>query len=293
MSALTLVSAWGAARKALEAAGLESPIQEARALVEAAADVRRLDIVTDPQRAVSPQAAARLEAMIAQRLARTPLAYILGRQGFWTLDLAVTPDVLIPRADSEALVHAALRYLGDGPARVLDLGTGSGALLLAILAERPGAQGVGVDASPAALAVAQENAARTGLESRTRFHPLDWRTPGWIAAVGGPYDLVVANPPYIETGVIATLAPEVAEAEPRLALDGGPDGLDAYRILAPALLQLLRPGGGYAFETGRGQAATVANMAAGAGLIVDGLFKDLGGVDRVVHGVRRADSAVS
>jgi release factor glutamine methyltransferase len=157
---------------------------------------------------------------------------------------------------------------------------------LAVLSERPDARGLGVDASPAALAIAAANAEQAGLEKRAAFAQADWTAPDWAAMLPGPFDLVVANPPYIETETIATLAPEVALAEPRLALDGGSDGLAAYRHILPALRSLAKPGGGFALETGRGQAATVAALAEREGLRVDGLFKDLSGVDRVVYGRR-------
>lgn len=280
MSASTLVAAWTKARRAFESAGLDTPIADARLLLQAAAGVDRIDIVTDPHRPLPEGAAARLDAMIARRLAREPVAYITGRQGFWTLDLDVTPAVLIPRPDTEAVVHAALALVKDHAApRVLDLGVGSGAILLAILAERPDATGVGVDLSPAALEVAAANAARHGLGARVAF-----KEGHWGEGIDETFDLIVSNPPYIEAEAIAGLQPEVAAHEPRSALDGGPDGLDAYRALAPHLARLLRPGGGFALEFGLGQGAAVAGVLEAQGLTVDAFRVDLTGRDRVAFG---------
>lgn len=282
MTAATLVAAWTKARRAFESAGLDTPIADARLLLQAAAGVDRIDIVTDPHRPLPEGAAARLDAMIARRLAREPVAYITGRQGFWTLDLEVTPAVLIPRPDTEAVVHAALALVKDHPApRVLDLGVGSGAILLALLAERPEATGLGVDISPAALAVAAANAARHGLADRA-----DFREGHWGEGIDGSFDLIVSNPPYIEADAIPRLQPEVAGHEPRGALDGGADGLDAYRALAPHLARLLAPGGGFALEFGLGQGPAVAGVLEAQGLAVDAFRVDLTGRDRVVFGRR-------
>lgn len=280
MTAQTLVAAWTKARRAFESAGLDTPIADARLLLQAAAGVDRIDIVTDPHRPLPEGALARLDAMITRRLAREPVAYITGRQGFWTLDLDVTPAVLIPRPDTEAVVHAALALVKEHPApRILDLGVGSGAILLALLAERPDATGLGVDASPAALEIAAANAARHGLDGRAAFRHGDWG-----AGLEGPFDLIVSNPPYIEASVIPGLQPEVARHEPYAALDGGDDGLDAYRALAPDLARLLAPGGGFALEFGLGQGPAVADVLAGHGLIVDAFRVDLTGRDRVAFG---------
>lgn len=276
----TLVSTWTDLRARLAAAGIETPAFDARLLLEAAEGVSRLDILTDPRRAISAPGLQRLEALAARRAAREPLAYILGRQFFWTLELAVSPAVLTPRPDTETLVRVALELLPEGEGRqVLDLGVGSGAILLAILSERAGDTGLGVDASPAALEIAQANAEALGLAGRVHFAEGDWG-----AELAGPFDLIVANPPYIEKGAIAALMPEVALYEPLLALDGGVDGLDAYRALLPDVARLLAPGGGFAVEIGRGQEAAVAALAAGAGLQVQGVRADLAGITRVVYG---------
>ncbi len=210
---------------------------------------------------------------LARRLAHEPVAYILGRRDFWTITLAVTPAVLIPRADSETLIEAAVAHFGRaGPATILDLGTGSGALLLAALAEWPQARGIGVDSSAPALAVAAGNAARLGLADRARFI-----AGGWDAAGADRFDLLLCNPPYVETG--ADLPAEVADHEPAVALFAGADGLDDYRRLAPLLAGLIAPGGIACLEIGARQAAAVAALLAAAGL-ASTLSRDLGGNDR-------------
>lgn len=280
---LTLVSAWTKARRALEAAGVDSPVFDARLLLETAAEVVRLDILTDPHRAISEEAGARLDALVARRVAREPLAYILGKQAFWSLDFAVGPAVLTPRPDTETVVTAALAALPeDAPARVLDLGVGSGAILLSILSARPLATGLGVDASPEALVFAQANAEALGLQDRVVMAHGDWGV-----GVAGPFDLVVSNPPYIVSAEIAGLQPEVSVHEPRLALDGGGDGLDAYRRLWPDVARLLKPGGRFAVEIGLGQGPDVSALATEAGLEVEAVKPDLTGIGRVVLGQKR------
>jgi release factor glutamine methyltransferase len=275
---VTLVSAWKAARIRLEEAGVDRPAFDARLLLEAAEGVARSDVLTDPHRAVSSAGQARFDTLIARRAAREPLSYILGRHPFWSFTLAVSPAVLTPRPDTETLVRVGLELLAED-GRVLDLGVGSGAILLAILSERAGATGMGVDASAEALAVAVENATALGLANRTAFTQGDWGS-----ALSGAFDLIVSNPPYIESGSIAGLMPEVSRYEPRLALDGGGDGLNAYRRLFPDVARLLAPGGGFAVEVGQGQDRSVSALAQAAGLTVRGVREDLAGVSRVVFG---------
>jgi release factor glutamine methyltransferase len=220
-----------------------------------------------------------LRAALAARLDATPVAHILGQQGFWTLDLAVSPATLIPRADSEALVEAALEAFPapEAPLRVLDLGTGTGCLLLAVLAERPRAFGVGVDLVPAAAALAAANAARNDLQDRAAFLAGDW-----AGALSGRFDLVLSNPPYIESAAIPGLMPEVARHEPLSALDGGADGLDAYRRLVTLLPVLLAQGGAAVLELGFGQRQAVEGLARAAGLTPAGCRQDLGGIERAL-----------
>lgn len=215
---------------------------------------------------------ARFEQGVALRAERRPLSHVTGAREFWGRSFRVTPDVLDPRPESETLVAWALERRFDS---VLDLGVGSGCLLLTLLAERPEAAGEGVDASPAALAVAAENARALGLAERARLRLGDW-TEG-----AAPADLVVANPPYLRTEELAALSPETAR-EPRAALDGGPDGLAPYRRIAAGLGRVLRPGGAALFEVGPDQAARVAEMLAAAGLSGAETRRDLDGRERVV-----------
>lgn len=200
-------------------------------------------------------------ALVARRMRHEPVAYILGRQEFFGREFAVTPDVLIPRADSESVVAAALEAV-PAPARVLDCGTGSGALLLTVLAERPEAHGVGFDRSPGALAVAAGNAARLGLADRCQILCRDWSEPGWREGLG-QFDLIIANPPYVERS--AALAPSVSAHEPHGALYAGDEGLDDYRVLVPALADLLTERGCAVLEIGATQADSVSAIACNAG----------------------------
>jgi release factor glutamine methyltransferase len=280
---LTLTQAWKRSKARLEAAGVEEPVIDARLLVEAAAQARRADIIADPHRVLSEAQQATLEDFIARRERREPVSHILGRKGFWTIMLSVTRDVLAPRPDTETVVETALRdFPPDRAFDVLDLGVGSGAILLAILAERPAARGLGVDASEAALLVARENAADLGLGSRAGFLRGDWT--GGLA--DGRFDLVVSNPPYIPTADIDGLEPEVRDHEPRLALDGGADGLEAYRRLAPEILRVLKPAGRFVVETGIDQSKAVEAMFRNAGGLGLATAQDLAGRDRVVTGVK-------
>ena len=280
----TLVTLWTDVRKRLEAAGVETPVFDARLLLEAGAGVSRLDIVTDPRRPVTDEQVAAVDELVRRRETHEPVGHIIGRRHFWTLDLFVSPAVLIPRPETELLVETALQVIAPGaPARVLDLGVGSGAILLAVLAERPSATGVGVDISDGALAVAQANADALGVVDRIELMHGDWDV-----ALDGAFDLVLSNPPYIPTKDIDTLAPEVARFEPRLALDGGADGLDAYRAIIARLPHILRPAGVFALEVGKGQAEAVTALAEARGLSTEPPRRDLAGIPRVVWGRRAA-----
>jgi release factor glutamine methyltransferase len=212
------------------------------------------------------------------------MAYILGEREFWGLPFKVSPAVLVPRPDSETVIEAVLGLVPDRDRawRILDLGVGSGCLLLTLLREYPQASGVGLDASKEALAVAQQNAEALGVSDRARLVPGDWRQAGWTEGLDRPFDLVVSNPPYIGSAAIDGLMPEVGRFEPRLALDGGQDGLDAYRLIAAAGPKLVTAGGHLVVEVGEGQAVDVKGLFVAAGLAPLAPWKDLGGIERVV-----------
>lgn len=261
-------------------AGIEEAEIEARHLLShVLAPASLAAALADPALS-SWQKITRLADLATARLSRKPLSQILGSQPFWTLELAVTPDVLTPRADTETLVERVLAERPDEEARVLDLGTGSGAILLALLAERPGWSGLGVDLSPLAVEVAQRNALRCGLDGRAAFRHARWGE----GLDDHGYDILVSNPPYIVREVLAGLEPEVRDHEPALALDGGEDGLDAYREIAADLVRLLKPGGLFAFEIGYDQGATVSTIMQQSGGVDVTCCADLAGNDRVVLG---------
>jgi release factor glutamine methyltransferase len=223
-------------------------------------------------------------ALTARRVRREPMAYILGEREFRGLPFKVSPAVLVPRPDSETLIEAVLSLMPDRSRawRILDLGLGSGCLLLTLLREYPQARGTGLEVSAEALAVAKENAGALGVADRARLIAGDWRQPGWVEALGGPFDLVVSNPPYIASAAVPRLMPEVASFEPRLALDGGDEGFDAYHTLIAAGPRLVTAGGFMAVEVGEGQAPEIARLFAAAGLAPRAPWKDLGGIERVV-----------
>ena len=280
---LTLLQAWQSAKTRLEAVGLVGPVIDARLLVEAAADATRADIVTDPHRALTPEQEERLAEYISRRERREPVSHILGRKGFWKVMLAVNADVLTPRPETEVIVDYVLKQFPEQMAfDILDLGVGSGAIILSILAERPAAKGLATDISDEALAVARENAANLGLAGRVAFARGDW-TAGLQDA---SFDVIVSNPPYIASEVIETLDPEVRHFDPRLALDGGADGLDAYRRLAPEIMRVLKPGGLFAVEIGYDQKDQVEALFNEAGGSEVWTIKDLSTNDRVVVGVK-------
>jgi len=280
----TLVTAWNDTKRRLQAAGVDSPVIDARLLVEAAAGATRADILAEPRRPLSDEQSQALEAYVARRERREPVSHILGAKGFWKIMLRVTPAVLTPRPDTETILDLVLPMFAEHEAfALLDLGVGSGAILLAILAERPAARGLGIDISEEAIAVARENAANLGLAARTALLRGDW-TAGLDA---DNFDLVVSNPPYVRSGDIAGLAPEVRDHEPRLALDGGPDGLDAYRRLAPEIVRVLKPGGRFAVEIGPDQSDAVEALFSAAGAEGVAVTDDLAGRRRVVSGRKK------
>lgn len=247
-----------AAAARLAAAGIEDPMREARILFDAV-----------------PHA---FDDAVARRASREPTAYILGRREFWSLDFEVSPAVLIPRPDSETLVETALELFKQKPPQdLLDLGTGSGCLLIALLSEWPNARGTGLDISPAALAVARRNAERLGVSVRAQFQEGDFAT-----LAGPAFDLVISNPPYVAAPVIATLDLDVRDYEPHLALDGGTNGLEPLTRIAAILPRILRPGAPFLCEIGYDQGQSARRILQNQGLKVTRIAKDLGRNDRVI-----------
>ena len=275
----TIGSALAETAEALMAAGLEAPRRLARRIVVAALGLTPAEVFAHPQRHLDQEEQARIGAIARRVVAREPLSRVVGRREFWGLDFALSPDTLDPRPESETIVEAVLARLTDrGNAyRFLDLGTGSGCLLLALLSEYPRASGVGVDVAFGAAAAARHNAERFGLRDRACFIIGDWG-----GALAGGFDAVVANPPYIATAELAGLPLEVRDHDPRRELDGGADGLAAYRAIAGELPRLLMPGGLLVAEIGAGQAETVARIVVAAGLAVEDIAADLAGIPRAV-----------
>lgn len=266
----------------LAAAGNDSAELDARLLVGFELGLDLTGLVMAQGRIVSEDEAIRLEQYADRRIAGEPLARIIGAKEFWGLPLRLSPATLVPRADTETLVEAALKLVRSEsvaarPLRIADLGTGSGAILLALLSELPGAFGIGTDLSEEALRTARDNAGELGLLPRTAFAVCDY-----AAALTGPFDLIVSNPPYIRSGDMPMLDPEVRDHDPHAALDGGDDGLDAYRRLAPCAAGLLAPGGRLLVEVGHDQAEEVQRLFAAAGLTPAGVSRDLAGICRVV-----------
>lgn len=254
----------------------DTPRLDAELLMAEALGVSRSDLLLRYTKASAPDA---FVALVARRLEHEPVAYILGRQEFFGLDFSVSPAVLIPRPDSEILVEAALATRPDAR-RILDCGTGSGALLLAVLAHLSKATGVGIDRSAEALVVAAANARALGLAERAEMIAADWDQPDWSATLGGPFDLILANPPYVEED--AVLARSVRGHEPSGALFAGSDGLDAYRVLLPQLPGLMAGDGRALVEIGHTQADAVTVIARNAGLEAR-LHRDLGDRPRVLE----------
>ena len=270
--------------EAFTRAGIDDATIDARLLLCAAAGFDHSALIRDPDLPIEEEAAELALAMARRRLAREPVSRILGERSFWSFDLLVTPAVLDPRPDTETVVDGALEVLADRQAEalsILDLGTGSGALLCALLDVFAQAQGLGVDISKEACAVARENLARCDLAPRGQV-----RQGSWEAGLPGPYDLVVSNPPYIESAALAGLDPEVRLYDPPLALDGGPDGLTAYRDICALLPALVAPGGFAIFEVGQGQAEAVAALLTSQGFADVRSKRDLAGVERAVMGQR-------
>ena len=266
-------------RGAFAAAGLDEAATDARLFASAALGLDAAALLAWPDRAIGVGGAARLETYASRRLAREPVSRILGTQDFWGLPFRLSPATLVPRPDTETVVRSALELVSDCSARlrILDLGTGSGCILTALLTELPAASGLGLDRSADALRTARANAALNGVAARASFAASDW-----AAAIRGPFHLVVSNPPYIASATIAELDPEVRRHDPPAALDGGPDGLGAHRVILADLPRLLDPAGAAVIEFGYDQADALRALVAASGLRQHGIGRDLGGRERVV-----------
>ena len=275
----TIGSALDAAAATLAAAGVDESRRRARRLLAAALGMSAAEIFAHPELALAAAQEARIMEMLRRTVAHEPLSRIINRREFWGLEFLLSADTLDPRPESESVVEAVLARLPDRtrPYRFLDLGTGTGCLLLALLSEFPQAIGVGIDVAAGAASTARNTAGLLGLGGRAHFAVGDW-----ARAIAGEFDAVVTNPPYIPTGTLPELPPEVRDYDPKRALDGGSDGLLAYRTIAADLLRLLRLGGLFAAEIGFGQAAEVAPILAQTGVAIDGFAADLAGVIRCV-----------
>lgn len=261
------------ARERLAAGGIDTAVLDARLLFQAASGLRHEDIVAEPDTIVPPEVAGRFSGFIERRCRFEPVSRILGTREFYGRNFRVTPDVLDPRADTESLVGAALKLAKvKGALCILDLGTGSGAIALTLLAELPGATAVATDVSEAALAVAKGNAEALGVAGRASFVQANW-----FEGIEGRFDLIVSNPPYIPLADIAGLAPDVREFDPLRALDGGPDGLEAYRRIAGGAAGHLTPSGRVAVEIGAGQEIAVNELFMGQGFVRESRHFDLSG----------------
>lgn len=283
---VTIAEACQIMAQAFAACGIENALTDARILAAHALSLSRAQLLSQSDRELEPREVDALSARAARRLRREPVSRILGAREFWGLKLAVNESVLDPRPETETLVEAALdwittRGLRQENLRVLDIGTGSGALLLALLSELPNATGIATDISVAALATARDNAQHHNLSARCYFIACNV-----AAALRGPFDLIVANPPYISTAGIEELAPEVRDYDPRAALDGGPDGLSAYRAIAAEAGRLLGKNGRLIVELGQGQADEVHTLFMQAGLAAEHEpRRDLAGIGRALSAI--------
>jgi release factor glutamine methyltransferase len=268
--------AWVAGAEKLAAAGIDSARLDARVLLAHVMELGTGELLTarDPL----PEQVARYDELLERRVAREPAAYITGEREFWSLPFAVGPGVLIPRPETETILEEAIRLFPDreAPLKVLDLGTGSGCLLIAFLKDYSNAHGVGVDRSAEALSWARTNGEALGVADR-----IEWREGGWPAGEG-TYDLVLSNPPYLTLAEASELAPEIARYEPASALLAGADGLNAYRAIAPLIPRYLKPGGRAVFEIGAGQVDAVSEILIGQGLEIMAIRPDLAGVPRSI-----------
>jgi len=277
-----MAAVWRELAEKFRQAGIDSAETDARLLMAHALRIDRAELIANGERALSADEIKAIDALAERRLKHEPAARIFGRKEFWSLSLQIGPAVLVPRPETETVVEAALdAIVADAlqmeKLRILDIGTGSGALLLALLSELPNAVGIGTDISMATLDVARANAERNDLAARCTFVACDI-----AAGLQGPFDLIVSNPPYVVRGDIASLTPEVRDYDPARALDGGADGLDSYRAIAAQAHRLLAPGGRLIVELGAGQQAAVRALFTKAGLTIAAARDDLAGIPRAL-----------
>ena len=286
-TATSRAAALGTATAELHAAGIDAPRRDARLLMQHALGISPEALLADDHLPLGEGEARRLMALVRRRVKREPIAYVTGGREFWSLAFAVDRSALVPRPESETLVEAVLAQAPRLPARprLLDLGTGTGCLLVALLKELPGAGGLGIDISAAAVSLARANARRHGLGERASFAAADWGAP-----LAARFDVVVSNPPYVAAPALASLAPEIARHEPRTALAGGTDGYECYRRLAPQIARLLAPTGLAAIELGAGMADKVESLFTAAGLVEIGRRSDLSGIERCAMFARDTDA---
>jgi len=279
----TIATARQTLTERLRQAGIDSADADARLLIAHALGIDRAEMIANGERALTEDQTREIDALSERRLKREPVARIFGHKEFWSLSLQISEAVLVPRPDTETVIEAALDFVVRGglrmePLRILDIGTGSGALLLALLSELPNALGIGTDISAPALAIARANAERHRLASRCRFVACDI-----AGTLQGPFNLIVSNPPYVARRDIASLAPEVRDYDPAVALDGGTDGLDGYRTIAAEGRRLLAPGGRLIVELGAGQETAVRALFTKAGLTAGAAHRDLTGIPRALR----------
>lgn len=290
LAGLTVVAARRALATRFKTSGIETPELDARLLIGAALGLDHTGLAVHATRLITDNEASTIASFAERRLSHEPVARILGHKEFWGLDLRLSEATLVPRPDTETIVAAALEIIRNDPImaakalRIADIGTGSGAVLLALLSELPAAKGIGTDLSEDALETARLNATQLDLTERVSFVRCDY-----ASALSGPFDLIVSNPPYIRSADIAALDRDVRDYDPRLALDGGADGLDAYRTITPQAAALLAPGGLLVFEVGHDQSADVSTLMRLAGLTLSHPPKaDFGGIHRAVMGRKAA-----
>lgn len=287
----TLADAVRQARRTLAEAGIPSPELDARILVGHATGLDRAGLIAEGRRLLDDDTLEEIARLAARRAGGEPVGRLLGHREFWGLEFALGPDTLEPRPDSETIIEAALdfvvaRFGRDAPLRIADLGTGSGCLLVALLSELPHATGIGVDIAEGAVAVARSNAAANGVSARASFVVGSWTEE--LESRG--FDVIVANPPYIESSACRDLDREVVDFDPVAALDGGVDGLDAYRAIVADLPRVLKPGGALIFELGQGQRRDVEGLASANGLEIGSVRCDLAGIERALTIVTPGDN---